>query len=151
MRIHNAVLCALLAIFAAGMQSQSAQTEKGTDANHTAAIAGVWKAQMDGLPAIALTISDEGGSFSGAVLFYLHRREEGKPVTVTPGIPEPVFNLRFDGQTLTFQVSHRRAHPPSTLNDPPVSFRVKLTAPNRAILTNESDASPEFELVRSDY
>ena len=152
MRIQPAVLCGLLVVFSAAAQSQNVHTGKGATVSDSAAILGVWKAQMDGLPAITLTISDEGGSLSGAVLFYLHRRDEGKPVTATPGVPEPLFNLRFDGQTLAFQVSHRRAHPPGSLSDPPVSFRLKLTGANKAILTmNGSEPSPEFELTRSEY
>lgn len=152
MRTHSAILCALLAIFAAGTQSQSAPPQSSTAAPSTAALTGVWKAQMDGLPAITLTLSDEGGGLSGAVLFYLHRRDEGKPVTATPGVPEPLLNLSFDGKTLTFQVSHRRAHPPQTLNDPPVGFQVKLLGANKAaLMMNGGEPSPEFELVRSEY
>jgi hypothetical protein len=150
-KIHSAVICALLVIFAAGAL---AQTDKpaGQTAPGNAAVLGVWRSEMDGLPAIMLTISDESGSLSGAVLFYLHRRDEGKPVTATPGVPEPLMNLIFDGRMLTFQVSHRRAHPPSTLKDPPVSFHITLTGANKAAFTNENDeASPEFEMVRTDY
>ncbi|HEX4758751.1 MAG TPA: hypothetical protein VH308_12240, partial [Terracidiphilus sp.] len=52
---------------------------------------GVWRAEADGLPFVTLNISNESGNLSGAVLFYLHRRDQGKPVTSTPGIPEPIF------------------------------------------------------------
>jgi hypothetical protein len=150
-KIHSTLFCALLAIFTAGAQARSAQPEKGTTVPGAAAIVGVWKGQMDGVPAITLTISDEGGSLSGAVLFYLIRRDEGKPAVSTAGIPEPLMNLRFDGQTLTFEVSHRRAHPPGTLKDPPVGFRLKLTGANKGALSNMNEASPGLEIVRSDY
>src|SRR5579885_1628733 len=36
-----------------------------------AAVTGVWRAQMDGLPALTMTITDESGTLAGAVLFYL--------------------------------------------------------------------------------
>jgi len=151
-KIHSALICALLVIFAAGAVAQTSKPAGQTTAPGNAAIVGVWRSQMDGLPAITLTISDESGSLSGAVLFYLHRRDEGKPVTATPGVTEPLMNLAFDGKTLTFQVSHRRAHPPATLKDPPVTFRIMLTGANKAAFTNSNDeASPEFELVRTDY
>jgi hypothetical protein len=145
-----ASLFALL-VFAAGAVAQTGMPPAPTPAPGNAAILGVWRAQMDGLPAVTLTITDESGSLAGAVLFYLHRRDEGKPVTASPGVPEPLMNLIFDGQTLTFQVSHRRAHPPATLSDPPVSFRMKLTGANKASGTNLTEGSPEFEFVRSDY
>jgi len=107
---------------------------------------------MDGLPFIALLITNENGGLSGAVLFYFHHRDAvGQPWTSTPGLPEPLFNPKFDGKTLTFQVSHRRAHPPRTLNDPPVSFRFKLMGANRGELVNENEASPVTVLVRSEY
>ena len=117
---------------------------------------GVWRAAVDGLPFVALNITNESGYLSGAVLFYLHRSDEGKPVTSTPGIPEPIFNPQFDGNSLTFQVSHRRAHPPRTLADPPVSFRLKLTGINNGgmstgDLTNESEGSSGLQLVRTDH
>jgi len=73
---------------------------------------------MDGLPALVITISDEGGDLTGAILFYLIRRDERQPPHSSPGIPEPLFNLRFDGKVLDFRVSHRRSHGARTANDP---------------------------------
>jgi hypothetical protein len=149
-------LC-ILAMF--GAAALHAQTGVAKDAADPTPIVGVWRAQMDELPFITLTLTNENGSLSGAVLFYLHRRNEGQPVTSTPGIPEPLFNLRFDGETLTFQVSHRRAHPPGSLSDAPVSFRLKLTGENKgglinvteASLTGKSDVGPGLEMVRSEF
>ena len=98
------------------------------------AITGVWRASIDGLPAIVMTISDEGDELTGAILFYMIRRDEGQPPRANPGHPEPLFNMKFDGQTLQFKVSHRRAPGERTAKDPPVSFRVKLTGPNEGML-----------------
>jgi hypothetical protein len=154
MRSRSAFLCALLIVIAAGAGSQTTGSKEGTGAANTASIEGVWRAQMDGLPAITLTITDESGSLSGAVLFYLHRRDEGRPVTATPGVPEPLFSPKFDGKILTFQVSHRRAHPPDSLQDAPVSFRLKLTGPDKGEFVNENEENPNapvFVLVRSEY
>jgi len=101
---------------------------------------------------MSLTVSDEIGGLSGAILFYFHMRKTANdPYTSTPGIPEPIFNPTFDGQTLTFQVSHRRAHPPRTLSDPPVSFRLVLKGPNRAELINANEKGPTVIMTRSDY
>ena len=118
-----------------------------------ASILGVWRGTMDGLPVIALTVTDEGGRLSVAILFYLIRREEGKPPTSTAGIPEPLLNPKFDGKDLTFQVSHRRAHPPRTLNDPPVSFRLKVTGPDAGALTQAGAPPAEngLPMARAKY
>jgi len=146
----------LLAVTLGFGQSGNVQTPRPDLSRLT----GVWRGQMDGMPAVTLVVTDEGGELQGAILFYLIRRDKpGEPPTVTPGIPEPIFHPAFDGRTLAFEVSHRRAHPPRTLSDPPVSFRLTLTGPNQAEFANESEKGPAdesgkgpaFVIVRSDY
>ena len=110
-------------------------------ADKYSAVTGVWRAQMDGLPALTMTISDEGGELTGAILFYLIRRNDGQPARSSPGSPEPLFNLKFDGNELEFRVSHRRAHGPGTAHDPPVNFRLKITGPNEGMLVREKNES----------
>jgi hypothetical protein len=165
MKIKSVLLFVLPALIATAAYAQTAGSKAGTSTPDAAPIVGVWRAQMDGLPAVTLTITNETGRLSGAILFYLLRRDEGKPVTSTAGIPEPLFNPVFDGTTLTFQVSHRRAHPPRTLSDPPVSFRLTLTGANLAGLINITEnglsengsssgtknANAGLPMVRTDY
>jgi len=130
-----------------------AQIPQATSSSTTAAspITGVWRAQMDGLPAFTLVVTDEGGELQGAILFYLIRRgKPGEPATATPGIPEPIFHPAFDGKTLRFQVSHRRAHPPRTLSDPPVTFELTLTDDGKAQVSNLNEGHPII-VTRSDY
>ena len=55
----------------------------------------------------------------------------------------------FDGKTLSFKVSHRYAHPPRTLNDPPVSFRLELTGPDKAKLLAPEGLT--LDMVRQKY
>ena len=115
-------------------------------------ITGVWRGQMDGMPAVSLVVTDEGGELSGAVLFYFHMRKTvNDPWTSTAGLPEPLFRMHVEGNTLSFDVSHRRAHPPRTLSDPPVHFHLALTGTNQAELVNENEKGPGFVLERSDY
>jgi hypothetical protein len=122
------------------------------DVANAAGITGVWRGQMDDLPAVTLVLTDEGGSLTGAVLFYFHMRKTvNDPFTATPGLSEPIFGLSFDGKSLTFQVSHRRAHPVRTLTDPPVTFTLTLTGPNQAELANKNETGPGLVMVRSDY
>ena len=137
-------------VFALAALSAITLTAQTKAASPNSAIVGVWRASAEGQPFLTLTVTDESGELTGAILFYLHRREPGKPTASTPGDPQPIFHPVFDGQTLTFQVSHRLAHPPRTLSDPPVTFRFKLDRPNRILLGNEREGAPPIELIRSD-
>ena len=121
--------------------------------NRVAQFAGVWRGQLDNLPGVDLVITDEVGQLHGAVLFYLHIRPDAdSPYTSRPGLPEPMIDLKLDGQTLKFEISHRRAHPPRTLRDLPMTFYLKITGPNKAELLNETEGDgPTVLLTRSDY
>jgi hypothetical protein len=135
-----AVLVLLLLSFAMALAESPADKS---------ALVGVWRGKFDSLPAVSLTVDNEYGKLGGAVLFYLIRRKPGATPTASPGTPEPMLNLRFDGKTLAFEVSHRYAHPPRTLNDPPVEFRLEITGPDRAKLVSEEGLS--CEMVRDKY
>lgn len=100
---------------------------------------GTWKGKMYGVPAVTLILKDDGGRLSGSVLFFLIRHNDGKPPRSSPGTFEPLIDPQFDGKVLLFTVSHRHAHPPETLNDPPVSFRFELINDTKAVLTREGD------------
>ena len=115
---------------------------------------GVWRCQTDGQPNFDIVISQEGRQIAGSILFYLHmRKDEHSPWTVSASGPgEPMFNMELGGDTLRFEVSHRRAHPPRTLHDPPLHFAIRMVSPGKAELLNSAEgASPNFELIRSDY
>jgi hypothetical protein len=149
LRIPSFAAALLLIAFAADTRSAPSQQPQSPCPT---VITGVWRGQDHGLPAVALVVTDEGGSLTGAVQFYLHKRETvNDPWTLTPGLPEPMLRLHFDGKTLTFQISHRRAHPPRTLSDPPVDYRLTLTGPNQATLATDSDGGLALPMVRSDY
>ena len=85
--------------------------EAGAQERDNTGVLGVWRGKEGDLPAVTLTVTDEGGPLAGAILFYLIRRDPGKEPTSSPGIPEPMLNLRMDGKSLNFEVSHRHAHP----------------------------------------
>jgi len=111
-----------------------------------AAIVGLWCGKMEGLTCIRMAIEEEDGKLMGAALFYLIRRDPGAAPTASPGFPSPMISPSFDGKTLTFKISHRHAHPPQTLNDPPVSFRLELTGPDKAMSYGPEGAA--LEMVR---
>ena len=73
-----------------------------------------------------------------------------EPTTSTPGIPEPLFNPKLEGQSLVFEVSHRRAHPPGTLSDPPVHFRLKLLDHDKAELYVEMLRKNNFPAIAAE-
>lgn len=116
-------------------------------------ITGVWRGEKDNLPIVTIVVSDEGSSLSGAVLFYMLRRNTvNEPFTASPGIPEPMLNPTLDGKTLQFLVSHRRAHPPGSLSDPPSRFHLTLIGPDKAEFVNESEKQgPALLMVRTEY
>lgn len=143
-----------IVVCAAASSAQASQPKSTQRMVHQndAGIVGVWRANADSLPFVILNITNESGSLSGAVLFFLHRRDPSKPVTSTPGLPLPLLNPSFDGRVLAFDVSHHQAHPPATLSDPPVHFILKLAGPNKAWLFKGEDDSPTgLEMTRSDY
>jgi hypothetical protein len=151
MRAKPRRICLFWVLFAVAACSEAALSGQATPTQETTPILGVWRAQMDGLPVVTLTVTDEGGKLAGALLFYLLRRDEKGGTSSSPGIPEPLLNPTFDGKVLTFQVSHRRAHPPRTLTDPPTNFLLTMTGTNRGEFVNRSEDSPAIQLVRSDY
>jgi hypothetical protein len=151
MRPRIVSVAAALLFVGIPISSQSAQPQQH-EASGFPTVAGVWRGQIGGLPGVTLVVTDEGGSLSGAVLFYFQvRKTVNDPWTSTPGLPEPMLRLHFDGTTLTFQISHRRAHPPGSLSDPPASFHLTPTGPNQAEFANDSEKGPALVLVRSDY
>jgi hypothetical protein len=100
----------------------------GLAAAQNSAVTGVWRGEIDGLPALTMTISDEGGGLSGAVPFYLIRYNEGQPPRASAGEPEPRFNMKWDGRVLVFQISHKRR----TARRPPTILRSVSPCVSRA-------------------
>ena len=142
---------ATMTVLAFGVSGQSPKAPPADSSSADAAIVGVWRGELNHLPAVALTITDEGGPLAGAILFYLQQRQDmTQPRTATAGLPEPMLAPKFDGTTLQFQVSHKRAHPPGSLGDPPVPFHLRLTGPNRAMLVNDREG-PALPVTRSMY
>ena len=121
MKTKFAVLVLLLGIITVAALSQPAASAVQASSPETKALVGVWRgqgeAQQAGLPLVTLTVSNEGGNLSGAILLSVVHVEEGKIVTSAPGVPEPILNPRFDGQTLTFQVRYRGPVHPGVSSD----------------------------------
>src|ERR1700756_5350313 len=87
MRPKHRRICLLWVLFAVTACSQAPLSGQATSTPETTPILGVWRAQIDGLPFVTLTVTNEGGRLSGAVLFYLLRRDEKGTASSSPGIP----------------------------------------------------------------
>jgi hypothetical protein len=115
-------------------------------------LAGTWRGNINNLPAVTLTVRESGGRVMGTILFYFfHRSTESGPweVDKTHSKPLPLLDPKFDGATLTFKVSHKEAHPPHTLNDPPSSFQMRLTGKGLADLENLTEKpGPPLKMIR---
>ncbi|MGA3370555.1 MAG: hypothetical protein ABSC48_02220 [Terracidiphilus sp.] len=149
LKIASALSLLLSASLALGQGSATGQAPSASKA----VIPGVWRGEMDNLPIVTLVVSDEGSGLTGAALFYMLRRfTVNDPFTASPGLPEPLLNPTFDGKTLYFQISHRRAHPPGSLSDPPCRFHMTLTGPDKAEFVNDCEKQPRgLAVVRSEY
>jgi hypothetical protein len=133
------VLVALLMAVALGQSSSSNNSE----------LTGTWKCRMYGVPAVTLVLKEDGGKVTGTVLFFLIRHNDGKPPRSSPGTDEPLIDPQFDRKVLRFQVSHRNAHPPRTLNDPPVNFRFTLVNQRKGLLVREGgEPDSSCEMVK---
>ena len=115
-------------------------------------IVGTWRGKMHDLPAAVLTVKDDGGRLSGSIIFYfLYRQTEYDTwqVDTVHSRSLPLIDPKFDGKTLSFQVSHKEAHPPRTHNDPPASFSMRLTGKGEAVLLNLNEQrGPALKMVR---
>jgi hypothetical protein len=61
----------------------------------------------------------------------------------------PLLDPKFDGKILSFQVSHKEAHPPRTLNDPPSFFQMRVTGKDEGELLNLTEKqSPAIKMAR---
>lgn len=115
-----------------------------TDNRRNVAIVGVWRVELDNLPAVTLNVTDEAGSLQGAVLFYPIRHNEGKPATSSPGDPEPILNPQFDGKSLTFHLSRHSSADAYTVGNPPLTFRLSLTGPDEGNLVRIPEGRPSY-------
>lgn len=153
MRIGRTISALFIALIVPVCLHTQTATTGAPPQQDTAKFVGVWRGQFDALPGVDMGISNEGGEFTGAILFYLHTRPDvHSPWTSKAVPPGPMFNMKLERNTLWFRVSHKGAHPPGSLNDPPVSFRLVLTGPDKATLMNDSESSgPPLVMTRSAY
>ena len=114
-------------------------------------LVGVWHGEYRGLPWVTVTLTDEGGTLSGAVLFYLHRQTAGAAETATPGVPEPLLDLHFDSKALSFLVSAHHAGRPASLDEPPIPMTIEFIDADHVRLVNQQDPHLTGVLTRTSH
>jgi hypothetical protein len=112
---------------------------------------GVWHGEYRGLPWVTVTLTDEGGALSGAVLFYLHRQTAGAAETAAPGVPEPLLDPHFDSTTLSFRVSAHHAGGSAPLEEPPIPMTIEFIDADHARLVNQQDPHLTGLLTRTSH
>ena len=114
----------------------------------TSPIVGLWKGEMNGLPAVELVIQGAESQLTGQVTFFFQRMDSGTWKVERQGT-QPLDKISFDGKRLLFQVSHEKAHPDSS-GDPPVAFAFTLSSSQEGVLeSNYQGQESQIHLVRA--
>lgn len=79
---------------------------------------------MNGLPGIELRIQYPSGKPTGEIVFYFQERKPDGPWAVKSEYVTPLLNIKAEGKTMTFEVTHHKSHGSSELG-PNVQFRVE--------------------------
>jgi hypothetical protein len=158
MRAKCAAIAAMAMMITAGFSQGRVKAlvlnASTSDAKATSAasnLVGVWHGEYRGLPWVTVTLTDEGGTLSGAVLFYLHRQTAGAAETATAGVPEPLLDPHFDGTTLSFRVSAHHAGRPASLDEPPIPMTIEFIDADHVRLVNQQDPHLTGVLTRTSH
>lgn len=98
-------IIAILSLFFVPAAAQQAQQRTDLPARQSSVV-GVWLGRMDELPAVDLTIREDGGSLAGTVVFY-RVIDEGDGPKVTGKAELALIDPRFDGSTLVFSFKRK--------------------------------------------
>jgi hypothetical protein len=121
-RIAAALVCLSLALAAPlPAQSKHAASAQPKPAPFTISPYGIWRATLDGVPSITLTLADDTGELGGTIVFYTVDGNTRRMVSIEP---HTLLHPTFDDNTLAFQI--RR--PDASL----LSFTVVFTGHTKA-------------------
>jgi hypothetical protein len=108
-------ICSLLLTVAAPITAQSAAKPSWL---------GIWRATLDGVPSVTLTLADDTGELGGTAVFYAVNGKKKQAISIEP---HTLLHPKLEGNTLTFQV--RRASPTDI-----ITLSVLFTADTKAQL-----------------
>jgi hypothetical protein len=105
---------------------------------------GVWQGELDGQPAVTLTLADDGGALEGTVVFNLIERQTQGPPRVASIQPHVLLDPQSNGSTLSFQIMR------PDRSEAPLKFTVTLDGNDKARIhcLNCGPDAPVAELVR---
>lgn len=102
---------------------------------------GVWQGQLDGQPAVILTLAERDGHLDGTAVFNMVVRQPEPHVI--PSEPQMIVSPTIEGNTLHFAIN---AFP----SKPSLQYEVKVTGDGTAHLKClNCDGAPEADLVRA--
>ena len=64
---------------------------------------GVWQGNLDGVPAVILTLANDAGEANGTIVFHAIKKENGHAFSFSTE-PHTLIHPRIEGNTLSFQV-----------------------------------------------
>lgn len=81
-------------------------------------LAGTWQAKLDGVPAVTLTVKEDGRGWSGTIIFY-KILDDGSGPRVAGKDTCVLVSPKLEGQVLSFQVKDQ--------SDALIGFQLELT------------------------
>ncbi len=92
-------------------------------------VAGTWQGKLDGVPAVTLTVKEDGAAWSGTIVFY-KILDDGSGPRVTGKDTSVLVKPKLEGKVLSFQVKDP--------NDALIGFQMELTGSNEAELKGKA-------------
>lgn len=112
------------------------------------AIVGVWTANAHDLPAIKMTVTNDGGKLSGNIIFYFLMKEDGVWKN-KGGEPTQMIRPRMEGSDFVFEVPHAKKHGSTDPADQEIkTFRLHVTGPDEAVFKNAIGPGQDITLHR---
>jgi len=107
-------------------------------------IVGTWQGKVDGVPAVTLTVKEDGAAWSGTVVFY-KILDDGSGPRVTGKDTSVLVNPKLEGKVLSFQVKGQ--------NDTLIGFQMELTGSGEGELKGKATqtgggAPPPVKMTR---
>ena len=100
-------ICGVLAIAAALLASSAAIAQTAAQSIDKPFIhpmwTGVWQGNLDGVPAVTLTLANDAGEANGTIVFHAIKNENGHAYSFSTE-PHTLIHPRIEGNILSFQV-----------------------------------------------
>jgi len=100
-------ICGVLAIAAALLASSVAIAQTAAESIDKPFIhpawTGVWQGDLDGVPAVTLTLANDAGEANGTIVFHAIKDENGHAYSFSTE-PHTLIHPRIEGNILSFQV-----------------------------------------------